>query len=123
MTWLLSIFAKRPVRCLDVAEETHPCAYGHKPACRCFADLSIRHNDDLGCILCPCVDCSDLRLARARYWSDLYLSRMYANHIGRQERSRRRMDAAQATVVDPEFAQPTRVDPELAIPTQMMEAF
>jgi hypothetical protein len=121
MTWLLSIFAKRPVRCLDVVEETHPCAFGHVRACRCFADLSAKHDDNLDFIACPCVECVDLRLARVRYWSELWLDRDYDRHVSGQMRSRKRMDAAQATVVDPEIANVTKIDPELAIVTWVEE--
>jgi hypothetical protein len=121
MTWLLSIFAKRPVRCLDVVEETHPCAYGHNPACRCFADLSIQHNDELGCMHCACCQCVEFRLARVRYWSELWLDRDYDRHVSGQMRSRRRMDAAQPTLVDPEIGCVTKIDPELAVSTLVME--
>lgn len=124
MTWLLSLLRKVTKQAVTTGHVAtrHECADGHVIACHCFVDTTVAHDESIPWQDCPCHECQDFRRARVRYWSALYLDRMYDNHLRRQSRSRRRMNAAQATVVDPEIAQVTKVDPEFAIVTKVEAA-
>lgn len=118
MNFLSRLFRK-PVPAAVPVEQLCSLDGSHIPACKCFVKPVAVCNGDF--VTCECLSCSDLRLARVRYWSEDYLNRMYANHLRRQERSRRLMNSVEATMLDPEIAHVTKVDPEIAITTQVCE--